>query len=129
MNAPHKKGDAVVSIEIPTRSRRPVRPRLDARPSAAYCRRIVERLARPTPEHYTTGATWAKRPGRLFVDYLRNGRDRDWHLFATGAAANPLPGESLERGIRPDALTMRSPAARRKETERSTLSDDGLFSR
>jgi bifunctional non-homologous end joining protein LigD len=31
-------------------------------------------LARTDPERYTTSAALGKRAGRLFVDYLRNGR-------------------------------------------------------
>src|SRR5438270_4554270 len=39
-----------------------------------YCKRIAERLAASEPDRYTTSAVMAKRPGRLFIDYLRNGR-------------------------------------------------------
>ena len=40
----------------------------------AYCRGVAERLAGTDPQRYMTSAALAKRPGRLFVDYLRNGR-------------------------------------------------------
>ena len=40
----------------------------------ADCKRLAERLAVTEPDRYTTSAALAKRPGRLFIDYLRNGR-------------------------------------------------------
>jgi bifunctional non-homologous end joining protein LigD len=39
----------------------------------AYCKRLAWRLAATDPDRYTTSAALAKRPGRLFIDYLRNG--------------------------------------------------------
>ena len=39
-----------------------------------YTREIAERLAATAPEKYTTSAAFSARPGKVFIDYLRNGR-------------------------------------------------------
>ena len=41
-----------------------------------YTREIAERLAATAPGKYTTSAAFSARPGKLFIDYLRNGRGR-----------------------------------------------------
>jgi hypothetical protein len=43
-------------------------------PRMAYASRLARQLAATDPERYVTSAVLAKRPGRLFIDYLRNGR-------------------------------------------------------
>jgi bifunctional non-homologous end joining protein LigD len=78
----------------------------------AYTREIAERVAATAPARYTTSASIAKRLGRLFIDYLRNGRG----TTAIGAysprarpgfpIAAPVTWREVERGIRPDAFTM-----------------------
>jgi bifunctional non-homologous end joining protein LigD len=62
-----------------------------------------------------TSASLAKRPGRLFLDYLRNGRG----TTAVGAysprvragfpVAMPVTWREVEKGIFPDAFTLESP--------------------
>jgi hypothetical protein len=39
-----------------------------------YTSEIAERLAGTAPGRYTTSAALSARPGKLFIDYLRNGR-------------------------------------------------------
>src|SRR3977135_3874146 len=39
-----------------------------------YSRQLAQRLAALDPTRYTVSAALAQRPGRLFIDYLRNGR-------------------------------------------------------
>jgi bifunctional non-homologous end joining protein LigD len=84
----------------------------------AYCRALAERLVARDPERFTTSATLAKRPGRLFIDYLRNGRGTTAIGTYSPRArpgfpiAAPTTWRELERGIRPDAYSMRSPTER-----------------
>jgi hypothetical protein len=83
----------------------------------AQARRLAERLARTDAERYVTSASLARRPGRLFIDYLRNGR----RTTAVGIyssrvregfpIAAPVNWKQVERGIRPDAFTI-SPSRR-----------------
>jgi bifunctional non-homologous end joining protein LigD len=76
-----------------------------------YARRLAQRLARTDPDRYVTSASLARRPGRLFIDYLRNGRG----TTAVGAysprardgfpVAAPVTWKQMEAGIEPDAFT------------------------
>jgi bifunctional non-homologous end joining protein LigD len=81
----------------------------------AYAQHLAQRLAATDPEHYVTSAALARRPGHLFIDYLRNGRG----TTAIGAyspraresfpIARPVTWRQLEHGIRPDAFTLTRP--------------------
>jgi bifunctional non-homologous end joining protein LigD len=85
----------------------------------AYAKRIAQRLAASDPEHYVTLADPAKRAGRIFIDYLRNGRG----TTAVGTysprartgfpIAAPVTWQQVENGIRPDAYTLERPFGRR----------------
>jgi len=84
-----------------------------------YARAIAQRLARTDPDRYLVSAAMAKRPGRLFIDYLRNGRGttaigtyspRARPAFPIAA---PVTWREVENGIRPDAFTMRNPFRKR----------------
>jgi bifunctional non-homologous end joining protein LigD len=93
----------------------PLAPKLTHDAAHAYARRLAQQLAATDPEHYVTSAALAKRPGRLFIDYLRNGRG----TTAIGAyspralpgfpVAAPMTWAAVERGIRPDAFTIAEP--------------------
>jgi bifunctional non-homologous end joining protein LigD len=52
----------------------PIARKLAWNPAHAYTRSIAQRLAGMEPDRYTISAALSDRPGRLFVDYLRNGR-------------------------------------------------------
>ncbi|MEH2512162.1 bifunctional non-homologous end joining protein LigD [Nitrobacteraceae bacterium AZCC 1564] len=77
-------------------------------------RRLVSELAARFPDQYILSAQ-AERTGRIFLDYLRNGRGttaigpyspraRDGFPIAA-----PVTWKRLEVGIRPDAFTIRHP--------------------
>jgi bifunctional non-homologous end joining protein LigD len=80
-----------------------------------YARRLAQRLESTEPDRYVTSASLARRPGRLFIDYLRNGRG----TTAVGAysprvregfpIAAPVTWKQVARRIRADAFTMSQP--------------------
>ena len=78
----------------------------------AYCKALAERVAHTNPARYTTSAALAKRPGRLFIDYLRNGRGTTAIGTYSPRArpgfpiAAPVTWKHLERDIKPDAFHM-----------------------
>ena len=94
----------------------------------AYCRRIAERLAAEDPARYTTRSGPGKRPGKIFIDYLRNARGQT----AIGAfsprarpgfpIAAPLSWEELDAGVRPDTFTIdhppKAPGSRNQKARR-----------
>jgi bifunctional non-homologous end joining protein LigD len=83
-------------------------------------RQVVSTLASRFPDEYILSAQ-ARRHGRIFLDYLRNGRG----TTAIGAyspraregfpIAAPVTWSRIEAGIKPDAFTIRSPFRARGE--------------
>jgi bifunctional non-homologous end joining protein LigD len=83
-----------------------------------FSKQVVELLARAEPALYTTNMAKAKRPGKIFLDYLRNGRG----ATAVGAyssrakpgatVAAPLAWDELTPKLRPDRFTVRDVPAR-----------------
>ena len=54
----------------------PIKPDADWEAAKAFARGIAEGLAKDEPTRYTAQLSKAQRGGRIFVDYLRNGRGR-----------------------------------------------------
>jgi bifunctional non-homologous end joining protein LigD len=81
----------------------------------AYSRALAETVASSDPKRYTTNAALSERPGRLFIDYLRNGRGTTavgtWSPRARDGfpIAAPTTWRQIERRIRPDAFTIDEP--------------------
>jgi bifunctional non-homologous end joining protein LigD len=84
-----------------------------------YARAIAERLAARDPDRYIVSAAMAKRAGRLFIDYLRNGRGTTAIGTYSPRArsgfpiAAPVTWKDVENGIHPDAFTITSPFRKR----------------
>ena len=93
----------------------PIERGIDWDRAHAYTRGLAERLAATAPDRYITTATLEARPGRLFIDYLRNGRG----TTAVGAysprarpgfpIAGPVTWRQIEHGLRSDAFSIRNP--------------------
>jgi DNA primase len=86
-----------------------------------YALRLVRRLADDNPRRYALSAQRNRR-GRIFLDYLRNGRG----TTAIGTysprvcedlpIAVPVTWSRIEAGIRSDAFTINSPLRARSDT-------------
>jgi bifunctional non-homologous end joining protein LigD len=93
----------------------PVDPEFTHEQAHRYCRDIAQRIAATDPKRYTVSAALGHRPGRLFIDYLRNGRGTT--AVATYSPrvrdgfpiAAPVTWKQIESGIKPDAFTMAHP--------------------
>jgi bifunctional non-homologous end joining protein LigD len=95
----------------------PLQKRIRHDVAHAYAKRIAQRLAATDVERYVTVADPAKRRGRIFIDYLRNGRG----TTAVGAysprarpgfpIAAPVTWWQVENGVHSDAFTMARPFA------------------
>src|SRR5215204_804829 len=81
----------------------------------AYCRQLAQRLEATSPGRYTTSSAPAKRHGRIYIDYLRNGRGTPAiGAYSTRARPNfpiaaPVTWVQVERGILSDDFTIDHP--------------------
>lgn len=92
-----------------------------------YSREFAVKLANKNLSRYTTSANLRERKGRLFIDYLRNGRG----TTAVGAysprarpglpIAAPVTWPEIENGVLPNAFTMDQPF-RRARSQRARAS-------
>jgi bifunctional non-homologous end joining protein LigD len=87
-------------------------PTMNHGQARAYAKRIAKRLAATAPDRYTIASAPEKRAGRIFIDYLRNGRGTTaigaWSPRARPGfpIAAPVSWRQIENGIRPDAFSM-----------------------
>jgi bifunctional non-homologous end joining protein LigD len=93
----------------------PITPGMTHDQAHRYCQRVAQRIAATDADRYTVSAAIGKRPGRLFIDYLRNGRGTT--AIATYSPrvrtgfpiAAPVTWAQVERGILPNAFTLDHP--------------------
>ncbi|HTM11078.1 MAG TPA: DNA ligase D [Verrucomicrobiae bacterium] len=79
-----------------------------------FTKQVAESIAREAPESYLTKMSKAKRAGKIFIDYLRNGRGATAvAAYSTRARSGapvsvPLRWEELADGVRPDQYNVRN---------------------
>ena len=92
----------------------PVERRLDWDEFKNATRLISEQMERDDPAHYTTNMSKAARKGRIFIDYLRNGRNATFIApFSPRARAGapvsvPISWEELAGGVDPQKFTIQT---------------------
>ena len=78
----------------------------------AFSRALVEQMRLESPNRYTLNARKVERKGRIFLDYLRNGRGATAiapyspRARAGATVATPLGWDELEHGIDPESFTI-----------------------
>ena len=90
----------------------PLTPRLRWDAAKQFARWVAEKFATAYPDRFTANMAKRARTGRIFIDYLRNGRG----ATAIGAysprarpgapVATPVSWDEVEAGIAPDAFTV-----------------------
>lgn len=92
----------------------PIAPRYPWPQARAFCEAFADTLATQHPDRYVATMSKAKREGRIFIDWLRNGRGAtaiaSWSLRARPGApvAMPVTWEELARVRAPDRYTLRN---------------------
>ncbi len=90
----------------------PLAPRLGWDEIKAFTKAVVEDMAGRHPEHYTANQLKRMRRGRIYLDYLRNGRGATAvGAYSTRArpgatVSTPLFWDEVEAGIRPEGFTV-----------------------
>jgi bifunctional non-homologous end joining protein LigD len=90
----------------------PLAPKLDWDEVKAFAKWIADSFTEQRPEDFTANMAKKARQGRIYIDYLRNGRG----ATAVGAysprarpgalVSAPLSWEEVENGIRPEGFTV-----------------------
>lgn len=86
----------------------PIQPEYEWPTIKAFCRGIAKTLAHDNPRKATATMSKSKRKGRIFIDYLRNGRGATAIAsFSTRArtgapVATPLRWDEVKASLRPD---------------------------
>ncbi len=94
----------------------PIEPVAKWEQTRAFCEAFAHAMAMEQPERYVATASKARRQGRIFIDWLRNGRGStsiaSWSLRARAGApvAVPLTWEKLARIRTPGRYTLRDAA-------------------
>jgi bifunctional non-homologous end joining protein LigD len=80
----------------------------------AFSKTVAEHLARTLPDRFTSNMAKNKRGGKIFIDYLRNGRGATAvAAFSTRAKPNatisvPIFWEELDKDVRADTFHVRN---------------------
>ena len=83
-----------------------------------WTKQFADRMAAEEPKLYTSNIAKAARKGRIFVDYLRNGRNATFiapyspRARANAPVAVPITWEELAHGVDPAAFTTTTVPAR-----------------
>lgn len=89
----------------------PITPKRQWDEVKSFTKGFVERMAKDSPERYTASIAKRSRAGRIFVDYLRNGRGATAvAAYSTRARAGapvstPVAWDELRHGVRPSQFT------------------------
>jgi bifunctional non-homologous end joining protein LigD len=92
----------------------PIVPGLEWDQVKAFCGYIAEAMEQEAPDKYTANISKAARKGRIFIDYLRNGRGATFIApYSTRARANapvavPLEWDELDGLKQPPTFTIRT---------------------
>jgi bifunctional non-homologous end joining protein LigD len=92
----------------------PIAPRYSFERAKAFCHAVARQLAQEHPELFTSTLSKADRTGRIFIDYLRNGRGATFiapfsvRAREGAAIAVPVAWEALGGRTRPDRYTVRT---------------------
>jgi bifunctional non-homologous end joining protein LigD len=96
----------------------PVEPTMDWEPAKAFTQSVAETLARKRPDRYVAIMSKRLRRGRVFIDYLRNGRGAtavgaySTRALPRASVSTPLAWDELSEGLHSDHFTLSNIRAR-----------------
>ncbi|HEU4613241.1 MAG TPA: non-homologous end-joining DNA ligase, partial [Kofleriaceae bacterium] len=96
----------------------PIRRTIDWDDFKAFTKAFADQMAEDEPTLYTSNMAKSARRGRIFVDYLRNGRNATFiapyspRARAHAPVATPITWEELAAGVDPASFTTQTVPAR-----------------
>jgi len=107
----------------------PIRPALGWDEIKSFTKAVAELMVKSFPDRYVATVTKAKRHGKIFVDYLRNGEGAtavaaySLRARANAPVATPIGWDELERDIRRDYFNIRNVPERLKKMKKDPWAD------
>ena len=107
----------------------PIKPTLDWEQAKAFAKVVAQSIAAAAPELYVATISKSKRAGKIFIDYLRNGRSAtaicaySTRARAAAPVAAPLRWDELESDVRHDYFTIRNLPARLRSLRKDPWHD------
>jgi bifunctional non-homologous end joining protein LigD len=107
----------------------PIQPRIDWDEAKAFCKSLADFVVRAAPERYVATMSKAARKGKVFIDYLRNGRGATAvAAYSTrakpGATVSvPIAWEELSSRLRSDHFTVSNVPERLAKLKRDPWAD------
>ena len=92
----------------------PIASRLPWDEAKAFTKAVTDRLVAAAPDRYTATLAKKARHGKIFIDYLRNGRGAtavgafSARARAGATVSTPIEWDELAEGIRSDAFTIKT---------------------
>jgi len=96
----------------------PLTPKLDWEAIKEFAKWVAERFVKAYPDRFTSNMAKRARTGRIFIDYLRNGRGATAiapyspRARVGATVATPLFWDEVEKGVKPDSFTVATVPAR-----------------
>ena len=90
----------------------PIAPRVDWDAAKAFTQNVAEAMSRAHPDRYVANMSKRARRGRIFIDWVRNGRGAtavapySTRARAQAPVSTPLAWEELSEGLRGDHFTV-----------------------
>jgi bifunctional non-homologous end joining protein LigD len=90
----------------------PVEPQSEWDAAKAFTESIASDMAKHRPDRYVATAAKRARPGRIFIDYLRNGRGAtavaaySTRGFPQASVSTPIAWDELSEGLKADHYTV-----------------------
>lgn len=109
----------------------PVKPTTPWEEAKQFSKRIADALVQAAPTKYLATMTKQKRQGKIFLDYLRNGRGATFVCpFSTRArsgapVAVPISWAEFDAGIRPGQVNLQNLSARLESLKEDPWRDFG----
>lgn len=106
-----------------------IKPTLDWDRAKAFSKAVAESMVADTPELYVATMSKSKRAGKIFIDYLRNGRSAtaicaySTRARAGAPVAVPLGWDELKADLREDHFNIRNVPARLRQLRQDPWDD------